>query len=274
MERRCSTKIFPVSSRPCSHSESCSDVRKAFYLKPSKDSVKHDATLYLSQYGSEASPSYTIRHPDPASPDSRNRYAAALCDSYHPDIIFGEVLLIPEWTQPNPSQEDIRKNGGVPPPPQPILPNQFVIQLYNPDQQIAVRHHPSTWNSAQHWDFDMPQQTFRQPSASTLDRTQSDPTVSEATPKIEFKWKREGKLSKDLLCNLSGKTRNPDGSKRRNKEPDIPVSQDIVGHFLLPSKVDEAQREGPRSSSEWHVHVKIRKANPDASIDGLLPQPT
>ena len=70
----------------------------------------------------------------------------------------------------------------------------------------------------------MPQQTFRQPSSSALDRTQSDPTASETTPKINFKWKKDGKLSKDLICSLSGKSTNPDGSKRKNREPDITIS--------------------------------------------------
>ena len=134
------------------------------------------------------------------------------------------MLLIPEWTQPTLSQEEIRRNGGVPPPPIPNLPQKFVIQLYNPDQQITVQQYPSSWNSAQHWDFEMPQQTFRQPSASTLDRGQHDPSAAAATPTIAFRWKREGKLSKDLICNLSGKSKNPDGSKRRNKEPDIPLA--------------------------------------------------
>ena len=70
----------------------------------------------------------------------------------------------------------------------------------------------------------MPQKTFRLPSTSALDRTQSDPTASDTTPKINFKWKRDGKLSKDLVCNLSGKSTNPDGSKRKHKEPDIAVA--------------------------------------------------
>ena len=195
-----------------------------FYLGASKDSVRHDATLYLSQFGSEASPAYTLRHPDPASPDSKNRYAAALCDSYNPAILYGEVLLIPEWTQPTFSQEDVRKNGGVPPPPQPLQPTEFTIQLYNPDQQIVVRNKPSTWKESQYWEFDMPQQTFRQPSASTLDRTQNDPSILESTPTIDLKWKKEGKLSKDLMCYLSGKSKNPDGSKKKHKEPDIPLA--------------------------------------------------
>jgi hypothetical protein len=70
----------------------------------------------------------------------------------------------------------------------------------------------------------MPMETFRQPSTSSLDRSQSDPTISDATPKINFKWKKDGKFAKDLICNLSGKSTNPDGSKRKNKEPDIPIA--------------------------------------------------
>lgn len=70
----------------------------------------------------------------------------------------------------------------------------------------------------------MPQRSFRQPSNSTLDRTQSDPTASETTPKINFKWKKEGKLSREYVCSLSGKSTNPDGSKRKNKEPDITIA--------------------------------------------------
>ena len=195
----------------------------AFYFRQSKE-VKHDASVYLSQYGSDAMPSYTIRHADPMTLAAKNRYAAALYDSYNPGVLFGEVLLIPEWTQPTLSQEEIRKNGGIPPPPQPVLPNEFVVQLYNPDQQIVVHHRPSTWHSTQSWDFEMPIQTFRQPSISSLDRIQSDPTVAEATPTIDFRWKRDGKISKDLICNLSGKSRKPDGGKRKQKEPDIPMA--------------------------------------------------
>ena len=132
--------------------------------------------------------------------------------------------MIPEWSQPASSKEEIRHNGGIPPPPQPVLPPEFTVQLYNPDQQIVVRQHAGAWNSTPYWDFEMPQQTFRQPSTSTLDRTKSDPTASDTTPKINFKWKRDGKLSKALVCNLSGKSTNPDGSKRKNREPDIAIA--------------------------------------------------
>lgn len=180
--------------------------------------------MLVSQYGSEAAPAYSLRHPDPALPGSKNRYAVALYDSYNPEILYGEVLLIPEWTQPTLSQEEIRRNGGVPPAPQPILPSSFVIQLYNPDQQIQVQQDVSRWSATPKWVFEMPQQSFRQPSVSSIDRTQSDPTASENTPKLEFKWKKDGKLSKDYVCSLSGKNTNPDGSKRKNKEPDITVA--------------------------------------------------
>jgi len=44
--------------------------------------------------------------------------------------------------------------------------------------------------------------------------------VSDVTPKINFKWKRDGKLSKDITCVLAGKS--TDG--RKNKEPDITVA--------------------------------------------------
>lgn len=71
----------------------------------------------------------------------------------------------------------------------------------------------------------MPQQSFRQPSTSAIDMAQNDPTASELTPRIGFKWKKDSKFAaKDLACFLSGKSVNPDGSKRRNKEPDITVA--------------------------------------------------
>ncbi len=165
-----------------------------------------------------------MRYPDPALPASKNRYAVALYDSYNPEILFGEVLLIPQWTQTTLSQEEIRLNGGVVPSPQPIQPTEVTIQLYNPDQHVVVRSRPRSWNSAPYWEFEMPQESFRKPSSSILDRTQSDPTASEATPKINFKWRKDGKLSKDYVCALAGKSTNPDGSKKRHREPDITIS--------------------------------------------------
>lgn len=198
--------------------------RIAFLLKPSSDKPKQTSTFYYSQYGADYEPAYSLRHPDPESSASKNRYAAALYDAHNSEVLFGEVLLIPEWTQPTVTAEAVRLNGGIPPPPEPILPAEFAIQLYNPDQQVTVRQKHGSWGSTPTWEFEMPQQTFRQPSVSALDRSQHDPAGSEITPKIAFKWKKDSKLSKDLACFLSGKSTNPDGTKKKNKEPDITVA--------------------------------------------------
>ena len=138
--------------------------------------------------------------------------------------MYGEVAVIPGWSQPSVSAETIRANGGVAPPPEPILPTEFSIQLYNPDQEIVVRHKPKTWNKPARWEFEMPQLTFRVPSASTLDRTQSDPSAADVTPKLRFSWRKDGKLSKDLSCLLHGKTSTAPETKNKSREPDITVA--------------------------------------------------
>ena len=193
-------------------------------IKPSNDKPKQNSTFLFSQHGSEFAPNYGLRQLDPEQHSSKNRYAAALTDAFNPDVIYAEVLLIPEWTQPLLSTEQIRQNGGVPPPPEPVLPTEFVIQLYNPDQQVTIKHKPASWNSAAAWEFEMPQQTFRAPSFSALDRSQSDPAASDVTPRVQLKWKKDSKLSKDLVCFHSGKSLNPDGTKKKHKEPDITVA--------------------------------------------------
>ena len=139
------------------------------------------------------------------------------------------MLLIPEWSQSTLSQEQIRLNNGIVPPPQPILPTEFIIQLYNPDQQVVVKWNGGSWSQAPFWGFEMPQQSFRQPSVSAIDRVQSDPTASENTPKLGFRWKKDGKLSKDYICVLSDKSTDPDGGKKKSKEADITIS--IFKHF-------------------------------------------
>ena len=194
----------------------------AFYIKRSSDK-KYQSTLYFTQGGHEAKPAYALRHLDPSSPASKNRYAVGISDPFIPDVLYGEVLIIPEWTQPSLSQDAIRANDGVPPPPEPILPTEFTIQLYNPEQQVKVRHRPKTWNTSAMWEFEMPQQTFRTPSASALDKTMSDPAASDTTPKLSFNWRKDGR--KDLGCYHSGKTTNMvDGTRKKSKEPDITVA--------------------------------------------------
>ena len=223
------TRIFPVCfprfrhvhCRPGTDQTS----RPAFIVNPPTETSTPDPTIYYTQFGNERAPAYSLRKPDSSQQNAKNRYAVALYDSFNPEVLYAEILLIPEWTQPTLSQDAIRQNGGIPPPPEPILPSEFTIQLYNPDQQILVRQKKSgAFTSTPTWYFDMPQQTFRQPSGSKLDRTQSDPAAATTTPKISLKWKKDSKFSKDLACFLSGKTINPDGTKKKSKEPDITVA--------------------------------------------------
>ncbi|KKK16965.1 hypothetical protein P175DRAFT_0553692 [Aspergillus ochraceoroseus IBT 24754] len=193
-----------------------------FYLKPGQET--HLSTLYLLQHGNEPQPAYSFRYPDPSSPDSKNRYAAALYDPFVPDVVYGEVLIVPAWTQQTLSVEAIRQNGGVAPPPEPIIPSRFTIQLYNPDQQIVVQYKPKTWNTPATWTFEMPQLSFREPTGSTLDRAPIDPAVADLTPKLRFSWRKDSKLSKDLTCLLLGKTSAIPETKTKSKEPDITIS--------------------------------------------------
>jgi hypothetical protein len=135
------------------------------------------------------------------------------------------VLAKPGWTHPSLSQEEIRKNGGVPPPPQPIYPTEFAIQLYNPDTQVIVKHQTSKWSSTISWEFSIPQVTFRMPSNSDLDRTQTDPGADANTPRINFAWRKEGRLGKDMTCYMTGKSTDLTGKKaKKSKEPDIAVA--------------------------------------------------
>jgi hypothetical protein len=135
------------------------------------------------------------------------------------------VLAKPGWTHPTLSQEEIRRNGGVPPPPQPVFPTEFAIQLYNPDTQVIVKQQTAKWNSTASWEFSIPQVTFRMPSSSDLDRTQTDPGADANTPRVNFVWRKEGRLGKDMTCYMTGKSTDLRGKKvKKSKEPDIAVA--------------------------------------------------
>ena len=197
----------------------------AFFLRPSPDGVKHHCALYLSHHGSDPEPAYALQHADPASPSAshKNCYAAALFDAYNREVLYGEVLARPTWNQPTLSQEEIRRNGGVPPPPMPVLPQEFYIQLYNPDQQIKCAVKEGKWGSSDSYEFSMPETSFRTPSASNLDRGQDDPSTLAVTPKINFTWRKESKLSKDLTCYMTGKSTDTE-KKKSKKDPDIAIA--------------------------------------------------
>lgn len=196
----------------------------AFFLKPASSGIKHHRDFFLSHHGSDPAPAYVLQHADPESPtpNHKNCYTAALFDAWNPEVLFGEVLARPGWTQPTLSQEEIKKQGGVPPPPQPILPQEFVIQLYNPDQQVRVELKEGKWGGSDTFVFSMPQDVFRLPSASSLDKGASDPSSLATTPKVNFVWRKEGRLSKDLTCFMTG--RSTDTKKKSNrKDPDIAI---------------------------------------------------
>ncbi|CAJ2506051.1 Uu.00g001810.m01.CDS01 [Anthostomella pinea] len=190
-----------------------------FYFRQSSDNPL--ATfLYFSQNGSELGAEYSIQKFDPALPQAKNKYAVAIGDAAAQGVIFAEVLIEPEFQQPTLSAAEIRAQNGIPPSPVPIIPDGFTIQLYNPDQQVSIRGEKSTWTGKESFDFEMPQQSFRLPSSSKLDRQQSDPMASSLTPKIIFKWKRDSKFSKDMTCYMTGVSI---GGKK-SKEPDITIA--------------------------------------------------
>ncbi|KAI0127444.1 hypothetical protein BJ170DRAFT_372696 [Xylariales sp. AK1849] len=189
-----------------------------FYSRQTSDNPLL-SVIYFSQNGSEPAPEYSYRRPDPSAPQSRNKFAVGLGDAYSQDVIFGEVLIEPEWQQPSLSAAEIRAQNGVQPPPVPMIPEGFTIQLYNPDQQISVKGEKSTWTGKESWEFEMPQQSFRMPSKSQLDQ-QSDPNANGLTPKIMFRWKRDSKFSKDMTCYMTGRSLG----KQKSKDPDITVA--------------------------------------------------
>ncbi|KAF1925998.1 uncharacterized protein M421DRAFT_7499 [Didymella exigua CBS 183.55] len=196
-----------------------------FFLKATDKASKHLESFLYTQNGSEPEAQYALTHVDPASNTAKNTYAVGLYDSHYPDVLFGEVMAKPGWSHPTLSQEEIRRNGGVPPPPEPIFPDQFAIQLYNPETQIIVKEQKSKWSGTQSWEFSIPQTTFRTPSASTLDRTQNDPAADVTTPRVNFVWRKEGRYAKDMTCYLTGKSTDLLGKKaKKSKEPDIAVA--------------------------------------------------
>ncbi len=179
------------------------------------------SVLYFTQNGSDPAPEYVFRRADPTTnPASRSKYAAALTDPYNSDVVYAEVVVEPEWQQPTLSGAEVRAQNGIAATPVPIVPDTFTIQLYDPDQRIPVKMIPGSWNKTETWEFEMPQQSFKLPSASRIDRENSDDVVRDITPKIMFKWKKDGRLSKDMTCYMVGKSLG----KHKSKEPDITVA--------------------------------------------------
>ncbi|KAK2070088.1 hypothetical protein P8C59_004617 [Phyllachora maydis] len=215
-----------------------------FRTRPSPDNPLSQI-LYFTQNGSEATPGYMLRRPDPTLPTARQKYAAALCDPFSPDVVYGEVLIEPAWTQPALSAAEVRaqqqqqQQGGAGPAAQsPLIPDTFTVLLYNPDQAVPVHLVAGGWNKSDSWEFEMPTLTFKLPSSSVLDRQKQQQqqqkhngssaggggaaggAASDLTPRVMFRWKKDGKLSKDMTCYMTGRRLGG----RKSKEPDITVA--------------------------------------------------
>lgn len=174
--------------------------------------------LYFTYNGSDPAAEYLLKRPAPS--DAPNQYAIGLLDPLNVGVLYAEVLLKPEWVQPTLSAAEIRAAGANPPPVTPTTPDNFAVALYNPDQTLQVKQHPGSWGKTGAWEFELPEKSFKLPTASEVDRQTDGPAISELVNKVVFRWKRDGRLSKDMTCYMTGKS--VEGKK--SKEPDITVA--------------------------------------------------
>lgn len=186
-----------------------------YRFRTSSDNPLH-TLLYYTHNGSEPTADYLIKRPPPSS--SHNQYALGLFDIQYASVLYAEILLKPEWSQPTLSAAEIRANGGNP-VAVPHVPQTFSVSLYNPDQTVHVRYQQGSW-SKDAWEFEVPERSFRLPSTSKIDQESTDSRVPELVPRVNFRWKRDGRMSRDMTCYMSGKT--VDGKK--SKEPDITIA--------------------------------------------------
>lgn len=195
-----------------------------FQFRQSTENPLH-SIVNFTQNGSEPRPEYIFQRADPSDPAARNKYAVALTDPYTPGVVYAEVVLSPEWSLPTLSAAEIRaqqyQNGGAQSAPVPLIPDNFTIQLYDPDQTVSVKYTPGSFTKNDSWEFEMLTQSFKMPSSSQLDRyRQNGAPVADFRPRVMFRWKKDGRLSKDMTCFNVGKSLG----KHKSKEPDITVA--------------------------------------------------
>lgn len=182
--------------------------------------------VQFNQNGSEPAPEYVFQRANPSNnPAARNKYAVALTDPYAPGVVYAEVVISPEWSQPSLSAAEIRaqqqQNGGAQLAPVPLIPDNFTIQLYDPDQTVSVKYIPGSFTRTDSWEFEMLTQSFKMPSSSQLDRQkQNGAPLADFRPRVMFRWKKDGKLSRDMTCFNVGKSLG----KHKSKEPDITIA--------------------------------------------------
>ncbi|KAK0388406.1 hypothetical protein NLU13_4650 [Sarocladium strictum] len=189
-----------------------------YHFQQSTENPLH-TILYFTYQGSEPSAEYLIKRPPPS--DSPNQYAFGLFDIQYSHVLYAEILLHPEWSQPTLSAAELRAQGpNNQPPATAITPDGFTIDLYNPDQAVVVKPERSRWGRSDAWEFEVPERSFRTPTASKVDAEVGQELVPELIPKVMFRWKRDSRLSKDMTCYMSGKS----VGGKKNKEPDITVA--------------------------------------------------
>lgn len=187
-----------------------------YRFKPSSDNPL-TSLLYYTHMGSEPSADYLLKRGSPST--SQNQYALGLFDVQYASVLYAEVLIRPDWSQPTLSAAEVRASGGTP-VSVPLTPQGgFSISLYNPDQVVPVKYVSSSW-SKDSWEFEMPEKSFKLPSRSRIDRDAPEPVVADLIPKVIFRWKRDSRMSRDMTCYMSGKTVGGE----KNKEPDITVA--------------------------------------------------
>lgn len=191
------------------------DSLPTYRFQPSADNPLN-TLLYFTHNGSEPAAEYLLKRP--AAADSKNQYALGLLDVHYSSVIYGEVLIRPQWTQPSLSAAELRAQGGVS-TVIPVVPENLPVSLYNPDQTIPVKLQKSSFKSDS-WEFEMPEQTFKPPSTSQIDQDSSSAGITELTPKVLFRWKRDSRLSKDMTCYMTGRS----FGGKKSKEPDITVA--------------------------------------------------
>ncbi|RSL62217.1 hypothetical protein CEP54_005849 [Fusarium duplospermum] len=188
-----------------------------YRFRPSSENPLN-TVLYFTQNGSDPAPEYLLKRPSPS--DASGQYAIGLLDSLNSSVLYAEVLLKPDWVQPTLSAAEVRAQNGNPPPKTPVTPDNFSISLYNPDQAVAVKQNQGSWGKSNQWEFELPERSFKLPSSSQIDQDADRTAISELVPKIVFRWKRDGRLSKDMTCYMTGKS----VGGKKSKEPDITVA--------------------------------------------------
>lgn len=195
----------------------------SFTFKQSQDNPLQ-SPVYFSQNGSEPAPEFIFERAHPSTnPAAARKYAVALKEPYHQDVVYAEVVVSPEWSQPTLSAAEVRtqqgQNNGARLQPTPLIPDSFTILLYDPDQTVIVRYIPGSLTKNDSFEFEMLSQSFKMPTPSQLDRQTNEPRV-DFRPRNMFKWKRDSRLSKDMTCYNVGKSLG----KHKSKEPDITVA--------------------------------------------------